>query len=121
VWHHDYRREFCGDFKGEKMAADQNCFRCGQSYESNQLTASSQGNRFCPSCWSKINARIETVRKCPVDSAEMKKRLVADAVVIDVCTKCGGLWFDKGELEIIEKKSREMGWQQGFFSSIMLM
>lgn len=103
------------------MADDQNCFRCGQSYESNQLTASPEGNRFCQACWSKINARIETLRKCPVDGADMKKRLVADAVVIDVCTKCGGLWFDKGELEIIEKKSREMGWQQGFFSSILLM
>jgi Transcription factor zinc-finger len=120
-WLHDYRRQFCGDFEGENMADDQNCFRCGQGYDSNQLTASHEGNRFCQSCWSKINARIETLRKCPVDGAEMKKRLVADAVVIDVCTKCGGLWFDKGELEIIEKKSREMGWQQGFFSSIMLM
>ena len=103
------------------MADDQNCFRCGQRYEPNQLTASPAGNRFCQACWSKINPRIETARKCPVDGAEMKKRLVAEAVMIDVCTQCRGMWFDKGELEIIEKKSREMGWQQGFFSSILLM
>jgi hypothetical protein len=115
------RCEFGGDFKGENMADDQNCFRCGETYESNKLTASPAGNSFCEACWSQIKPRIETFRKCPVDGAEMKKRLVADAVIIDVCAKCGGLWFDKGELEIIEKKSREMGWQQGFFSSILLM
>ena len=98
-----------------------NCFRCGQRYEPNQLTASPAGNPFCQECWAKINPRIETARKCPVDGAAMKKRLVAEAVMIDVCTQCRGMWFDKGELEIIEKKSREMGWQQGFFSSILLM
>jgi len=103
------------------MADDQNCFRCGQRYEPNQLTASPAGNRFCQECWAKINPRIETARKCPVDGAAMKKRLVAEAVMIDVCTQCRGMWFDKGELEIIETKSREMGWQQGFFSSILLM
>lgn len=103
------------------MADDQNCFRCGKSYESNQLTASADGNRFCQVCWTKINPQHESLRKCPVEGAEMKKRLVADAVLIDVCTKCGGLWFDKGELEIIEKKSREMGWQNGFFLGIMLL
>jgi Zn-finger nucleic acid-binding protein len=51
----------------------------------------------------------------------MNKRLVADAVVIDFCKQCGGLWFDKGELEVIERKSREMGWNEGFFLSIMLL
>ena len=103
------------------MADDQNCFRCGKGYESNQLTSSPAGNRFCPACWAKINPRNETLRKCPAEGADMKKRVVADAVVIDVCTSCGGLWFDKGELEIIEKKSREMGWQEGFFLSVMLL
>jgi TFIIB-like protein len=102
------------------MADDQNCFRCGR-YEPNQLTVSSAGNRFCQECWSKLNPRNETLRKCPVDGGGMKKRLIADVVIIDVCTECGGLWFDKGELEIIEKKSREMGWQEGFFLSIMLL
>ena len=103
------------------MADDQNCFRCGKKFESDQLRRSTAGNRYCSECWSKINPQNETARKCPVDGADMKKRLVADAVLIDVCTTCRGFWFDKGELEIIEKKSREMGWQQGFFSSILLM
>src|SRR3954468_16435874 len=103
------------------MADDENCYRCGKRYELNQLTASREGNRFCPECWNKINPANELARKCPVDGIDMKKRLVADAVVIDSCPACGGLWFDKGELEVIERKSRDMGWQQGFFTSIILM
>jgi hypothetical protein len=101
--------------------ADEQCFRCGESNEVQQMKPSPAGNRFCHACWSKIDARQESLRSCPVDSVGMQKRLVGDAVVIDLCSKCGGLWFDKGELEIIEKKSREMGWQQGFFTSIMLL
>lgn len=103
------------------MADDQNCFRCGKRYESIQLTNSSAGNHFCPECWTRVNALGEGSRKCPVDGLDMIKRRVADAVVIDTCGKCGGLWFDKGELEIIERKSRDMGWQAGFFTSIMLL
>ena len=103
------------------MADDQSCFRCGKRYESDGMHASPAGNLFCEACWYLINPRNEMMRKCPVDAANMKKRLVAEAVVIDVCTECGGIWFDKGELEIIEKKSRQMGWQDGFFLSIMLL
>jgi|SRR6185503_5351816 len=100
------------------MPDDQNCQRCGERLELNQLAA---GNRLCQDCWSKLNPQQESMRKCPVDGADMKKRLVADAVIIDVCSSCRGLWFDKGELEVIERKSREMGWQQGFFTSILLL
>lgn len=103
------------------MADDQNCFRCGKQFSSDQLKASTAGYGYCAECWLKINPQNETGRKCPVDAAEMKKRLVADAVLIDFCKQCGGFWFDKGELEVIERKSREMGWNEGFFLSIMLL
>ena len=103
------------------MADDQNCFRCGKRHESSQLTASRAGNGFCPDCWKKVHSGAESSRKCPVDGGPMKKQLVADAVVIDNCATCGGLWFDKGELEVIERKSRDMGWQQGFFTSVLLL
>src|SRR5215510_2948220 len=106
---------------GVRMAEDQSCFRCGRRYESDGMRASPAGNVFCETCWSLINPRNEMMRKCPVDGANMKKRLVAEAVVIDVCTQCGGLWSDKGELEIIERKSRQRGWQDGFFLSVMLL
>jgi hypothetical protein len=85
------------------------------------MTSTSAGNLFCAECWSRIDPKHEALRKCPVDGADMKKRLVADVVVIDVCAKCGGLWFDRGELEVIEKKSREVGWNEGFFLGIMLL
>lgn len=103
------------------MADNETCFRCGTRFELNQLTASELGNRFCQECLAKINASGEASRKCPVDGLDLIKRRVADAVVIDTCGKCGGLWFDKGELEIIERKSRDMGWQGGFFTSVMLL
>ena len=103
------------------MADNQTCFRCGARFESTHLTASDLGNNFCRECWAKINASGEGSRKCPVDGLDMIKRRVADAVVIDTCGKCGGLWFDKGELEIIERKSRDMGWTSGFFTSVMLL
>ena len=103
------------------MADDQNCFRCGKRAEVNQLTVSPGGNPFCGECWTRVNPANEVARKCPVDNVDMKKRLVADAVVIDVCAICGGMWFDKGELEVIERKGRDMGWQQGFFVSVMLV
>ena len=86
------------------MADDQNCFRCGQSYASNQLTASPAGNRFCQACWSKINPRIETARKCPVDGAEMKKRLVAEAEE-DVSKAIGG---NKAAGTRVRKKMQEI-------------
>jgi hypothetical protein len=103
------------------MADDQNCFRCGKRGEASQLTLSAEGNPFCAECWAKVNPANEVRRKCPVDGVDMKKRLVAAAVVIDVCAICGGMWFDKGELEVIERKGRDMGWQQGFFVSVMLL
>ena len=102
------------------MLEDFNCFRCGKGYKREQMTSTSAGNLFCPACWSRVDPKNEELRKCPVDGADMKKRLVADVVVIDVCAKCGGLWFDKGELEVIEKKSRDAGWNQGFFLGMLL-
>ena len=103
------------------MADETKCSRCGRDSKPEEMTATRAGMRFCPECWSQVNPKNEVLRKCPADGANMRKRLVGDVVVIDVCIQCGGLWFDKGELEIIERKSREMGWNQGFFTSIMLL
>ena len=103
------------------MADNQNCFRCAKQFAADQLNKATTGNLFCSECWMKVNALGEGSRKCPVDGLDLMKRRIADAVVIDACQKCGGLWFDKGELEIIERKSRDMGWQSGFFTSIMLL
>lgn len=35
---------------------------------------------------------------CPVCTAPLKET-VKDGVLIDICTQCGGVWLDRGELE----------------------
>ncbi len=40
--------------------------------------------------------------KCPVDNTKLKKHLLilmGEEVEIDKCMKCGGVWYDKGEVE----------------------
>jgi hypothetical protein len=47
---------------------------------------------------------VERPRKCPICLKKMEKVLVgstAQRVLIDRCRKADGLWFDKGELEVI--------------------
>ena len=38
-------------------------------------------------------------RKCPKCGVAMKERKVARFVIVDVCPKCEGIWFDHGELK----------------------
>jgi Zn-finger nucleic acid-binding protein len=40
----------------------------------------------------------EDLLLCPRCRINMKK-LIKKNVIIDVCTKCGGMWVDAGELE----------------------
>jgi Zn-finger nucleic acid-binding protein len=61
-----------------------------------------------------MDPKNEPTRKCPVDGAGMTKRLVSDVILIDTCAQCGGIWFDKGELEVMRKKSKDAGWNEGF-------
>ena len=41
--------------------------------------------------------------QCPKDQTNLREReretAAGDAVVMDVCPTCGGIWLDKGELE----------------------
>ncbi len=39
-----------------------------------------------------------TVLVCPVCSGEMKE-VSRDGILIDTCTRCRGVWLDRGELE----------------------
>lgn len=93
---------------------NEHCVRCGAGYKWEQMTPTPEGNLFCPTCWQQMDAKREATRRCPVDGAEMDKRLVAEVVMVDACRACGGTWFDKGELKIIEKKAEEEGWGKGF-------
>lgn len=94
------------------------CLRCGVAHEWEFMTSTPEGNLFCPACWKKLQS--EPKRKCPVDGVEMKKRLVANVILVDVCTVCQGAWFDKGELEVIHKKSEEESWSGGFVLGLIL-
>jgi hypothetical protein len=97
------------------MFDDYYCSRCGAAHKWEQMTSTAEGNLFCPACSKLLDPNNEAKRKCPVDGAEMQKRLVADLVLIDKCSACGGTWFDKGELDVIRKRSEDDGWGKGFF------
>ncbi len=90
------------------------CSRCGAGYQWEQMTSTTEGNLLCPECLNQLHAKKETKRQCPVDGAEMQQLLVADIVLIDRCSECGGTWFDGGELEIVRKRAEDDNWYKGF-------
>jgi len=52
----------------------------------------------------------EKLRKCPICGREMRKVLVGSdpKVLIDVCVRGDGLWFDSGELDgIVEQIAKD--------------
>ena len=95
-----------------------NCIRCEGEYDWEVLTATPEGNLFCPSCWKQFTN--EAKRNCPVDGTEMNKRRIADVILLDVCPACQGTWFDKNELEVLLKKSKDAGWNLGFTLGFIL-
>lgn len=53
-------------------------------------------------------ARIEAERHClrPACENELMERANLDSIEIDRCPKCGGVWLDPGELELLTKRSK---------------
>jgi len=96
------------------MFEDFYCTRCGKGFKWAQMHSTQTGNLFCPDCWPKLDVQNEPKRKCPVDGAEMGKHLIEDLILIDSCRSCGGTWFDRAELEVIKKMSKDAGWNSGF-------
>jgi len=45
--------------------------------------------------------------KCPICNIDMKIIVVKD-VEIDKCPKCEGVWLDKGELDTLAEKDKEL-------------
>ncbi len=61
-------------------------------------------------------ARIAAERnKCPRDGATLESTDHSQ-VTVDRCPKCGGVWLDKGELEILAAGNAE---QSGFVGSLL--
>ncbi len=52
--------------------------------------------------------------KCPKCGADLQEELLR-GIVVDVCTSCGGIWFDKGELDLL------LGRESAFVESLMAM
>lgn len=58
--------------------------------------------------------RTSHYNKCPKCGASLTER-DHHGVKIDQCAECGGMWLDKGELELIEEIDRK---SEGFVSSL---
>jgi TFIIB-like protein len=93
------------------------CIRCRKRYKFEELTAGPDGFGICEACAAKINPANEEKRRCPVDGQEMTKRLVGNAVLLDKCLACGGVWFDGGELRIVNDLIKEETFQKAMLLS----
>ena len=93
------------------------CYRCGK-----QTRESSGGVPTCEECELKDRAKVEKSRQCPIDSNVMKKEVVHN-VIIDRCKKCGGIWLDGDELEVMKKaieSSKEDNFALGMLLGIII-
>jgi Zn-finger nucleic acid-binding protein len=44
----------------------------------------------------------------------MKKKRVLDTFLIDRCPECQGMWFDKGELRVVQGAAKQRGREEVF-------
>ena len=58
--------------------------------------------------------RSSHYNKCPKCGCDLRER-EHNNVKIDECVECGGIWLDKGELEMMEEADRRA---PGFMSSL---
>ena len=83
------------------------CTRCEQPFKWERLVTTRAGNLLCAACLNKLDN--EPIRKCPVDGSDMEKKRVLDKFLIDRCQQCGGTWFDKGELRVVQEEAMNSG------------
>ena len=75
------------------------CTQCGRSAPASRVC--------CLYCGGSLDASFEDGEiECPGCTSVMEKTVV-EGVTIDICPDCGGMWFDRGELEELLQK-REM-------------
>ncbi|HEX8922881.1 MAG TPA: zf-TFIIB domain-containing protein [Pyrinomonadaceae bacterium] len=95
------------------MLDGERCIRCQKKYKFEELTLGPDGFGICEPCAAKINPANEEKRRCPVDGQEMTKRLVGNAVLLDKCLACGGVWFDGDELRIVNDLIKTQVFNEG--------
>ena len=98
---------------------DYQCSRCNQDFKWEQLISTRAGNLLCAKCSDALNN--EPLRKCPVDGTDMEKKRVLDKFLIDKCKACGGVWFDQGELRVVQEAAKQVGFEQGTFLSMLFL
>lgn len=59
-----------------------------------------EGEAICSACQLAIRAEREERMECRHDGALMVKEVLED-IIVDRCPKCGGVWLDGGELEVL--------------------
>jgi hypothetical protein len=99
------------------MFDGENCIRCGKRFKFEELKPRASGFGVCEACEVKIRPDAESRRRCPVDNQEMVKRIVAEVVVLDKCTACGGVWFDGGELQIVNRLIKEQAFTKALWAA----
>ena len=52
--------------------------------------------------------RSAHLNKCPKDGNELVEREMHQ-VKVDICTQCGGMWLDAGEMDLIREAGRSSG------------
>jgi hypothetical protein len=97
---------------------DYQCWRCNRDFKWEQLITTRAGNPLCSKCTDELNN--EALRKCPVDGADMEKKRVLDKFLIDKCSECGGVWFDKGELRVVQEAARQVGYEEAAMSTMFV-
>ena len=102
------------------MLDGENCIRCRKKFKFEDLRPRPSGFGVCEACEAKIRPDAEKRRRCPADDQEMVKRIVADVVVLDKCPACGGVWFDGGELQIVNRLIKEQAFQKALLAAYFM-
>jgi hypothetical protein len=79
---------------GETAGAE--CSHCGARHTDRVF----EGAATCSACELAIRAGREERLECRHDGAQMEKEVLED-LIVDRCPKCGGVWLDGGELEVL--------------------
>jgi hypothetical protein len=99
----------------KNMLDGEPCIRCRKKFKFEELIPGPDGFSVCETCAAKINPALEETRRCPVDGQEMTKRLVGNAVLLDKCLACGGVWFDGDELRVVNNLIKEESFRKAMF------
>ncbi len=91
------------------------CVHCRE----NKTRRDFEGHPTCVGCQVKVQISRESKRNCPVDGTELVKGAL-NAIVIDRCPKCEGVWLDAGELKAIKTAANEEGMGAGMVMGMVI-